>query len=245
MSLQLPQAILFDLDDTILAYDAVGENCWREVCRRFAPQLPGLGSGQLLVALEETRRWYWTDAERNRRGRFNFPLARREIVSAAFTQLGVDAPIVARELADAYTVLREEREETIAPFPGAIETLHKLCDEGVRLGLITNGRAETQRAKVDRFGLDSLFDSILIEGEFGTGKPDERVYLHSLEQLQASPSEAWMVGDNLESDVGAAQRVGIWGVWVDWARTGLPDQGPVQPDYIVHRISELVTKAEG
>lgn len=83
---------------------------------------------------------------------------------------------MARELADSYTALREEREETIAPFPGAIETLHRFRDKGVRPGL-TNGRAETQRAKVDRFGLDSLFDFVLIEGEFGVGKPDERVYL--------------------------------------------------------------------
>ena len=94
--------------------------------------------------------------------------------------------------------LREEREEAIEPFPGVIEILHQLRDKGVQLGLITNARAETQRGKIDRFGLDSLFDCVLIEGASGTGKPDKRVNLHSLEQLQAAPSQAWMVGDSMD-----------------------------------------------
>ena len=209
MSSQRPRAILFDLDDTILAYDAAAESRWREVCQTFAPQIPGLVEDQLLDAIIQTRRWFWSDEARSRRGRLNLGIARREIVSAAFTRLGIDAPLVATEIADSYAATREKMVE---PFPGAIETLRRLRHHGARLGLVTNGGAELQRAKIPRFGLGRLFDYILIEGEFGVGKPDERVYLRSLEQLQASPSEAWMVGDNLELDVAAPQRLGVWSV---------------------------------
>ena len=47
----LPKAILFDLDDTILAYDAVGDEVWEEVCQRFAPRIEGLDPGELTETL--------------------------------------------------------------------------------------------------------------------------------------------------------------------------------------------------
>ena len=237
MSSELPEAILFDLDDTILAYESVGEKCWRQACRVFAPQVPGLEADRLLTAIKLTLAWYWGDPERNRLGRLDLLAARREIVSAAFNSIDVPSPVVSDKIADYFT---ENRETAVEALPGAIDTLHRLRDDGVKLALITNGASLPQRAKIDRFGLEPLFESILVEGEFGAGKPDERVYLHSLEQLGAQPHEAWMVGDHLEFDVAGPKRLGISGVWVDWRCSGLPERSPVQPDRIITRISELV-----
>lgn len=131
----------------------------------------------------------------------------------------------------------------MTPRPGAIETLQRFRHDGVKLGLITNGAKEPQSAKIDRFGLKSLFDSIVIEGEFGIGKPDRSVFEYSLEKLGVSPQQTWMIGDHLEFDVGASQELGIWGIWVDWRRSGLPENSKVKPDRIVHLISELIEPA--
>ncbi len=49
-----------------------------------------------------------------------------------------------------------------------------------------------------------------------------------------------MVGDNLEFDVEAPQKLGIKGIWVDWQAGGLPAASSVKPDRIVKGISELV-----
>jgi putative hydrolase of the HAD superfamily len=133
-----------------------------------------------------------------------------------------------------------EREDALQPFPGAIEALRHLRGQGVRLALITNGNADAQRRKIDRFDLSPLFDSILIEGEFGVGKPDERVYLHALDQLNVKPEEAWMVGDDLEWDVRAPQRLGMFAIWLDFAGRGLPESSLVRPDRIIRSLSELV-----
>ena len=91
---------------------------------------------------------------------------------------------------------------------------------GVKLALITNGSAEGQRGKVVRFELERFFGCIVIEGEFGVGKPDERVYKHALAALATDPEDAWMVGDNLEWEVAVPQRLGLRGIWVDWAGGG-------------------------
>ena len=236
MSEPRPRAILFDLDDTILEFDGSADRVWRSVVAEYAGGLTGLDIERFMAALNEYREWYWGDPERHRQGRLDLPLARREVVRGAFDVLGLTAPAVADAIAHAYSV---QRELEVSPFPGAIETLNYVRAQGIRMALVTNGTSAMQRGKIQRFGLESYFDHILIEEEFGAGKPDERVYLHAIEQLDTSPAESWMVGDNLEWDVATPQRLGIFSLWVDGAGTGLPKTANVQPDRIIRRLSEL------
>ena len=239
MNNDLPQAILFDLDDTILADSESADLIWRRICRKVAPRVDGQTPEGLFEAIEAIRTWFWADADRHRRGRLNLRSARREIVSRAFRQLRIDDPDLVIEVSDAYT---SEREDTVAPFPGAIETLRILGDKGVRLGMITNGAAEGQRRKIDKFGLSDFFSYILVEGEFGVGKPDGRVYLQALKKLGVAPTDSWMAGDNLEWDVEAPQRLGIYAIWVDFEGKGLPESTHVVPDRIVTNISQILKR---
>ena len=93
--------------------------------------------------------------------------------------------------------------------------------------------------KIKRFKLDRLFDHILIEGELGYGKPDKRVFLKALELLDVLPHYVWMIGDDLERDIAGAQHLGIYSIWVDWRKTGLPRYTSIRPDKTIHSISEL------
>ncbi len=88
----------------------------------------------------------------------------REIVAAALHQLGIDIPNLAQEIADFYLT---EREETLRLFPGALEALQQFRNHKIRLALITNGGADLQRRKIEKFALASFFDCIVVEGEFG------------------------------------------------------------------------------
>ena len=237
----LPKAVLFDLDDTILATSEVSTECWVTLADRFAPVLNGMGHDvtpeRLRTAIDDYRVWFWSDAERNLSGRLNPREALRENVRGGLEALGIVSPDMIEQLAEAWTDLRWAASR---PFPGAIETLRALRDRGVKLGLITNGAAEIQRMKVEHLGLPGLIDHIQIEGAFGAGKPEPEVYVHALEKLTVQPQETWMVGDNLELDVLAPMRMGIYGIWVDNFRTGLPNDAPERPDRIVQAISELV-----
>jgi putative hydrolase of the HAD superfamily len=156
----------------------------------------------------------------------------------AFSQLGIDDMALVQEMTDSYMELKSV---IVEPFPGALDTLRRLRQVGVRLALITNGIAQEQRSKLRLAELQPLFESILIEGEFGTGKPDARVFRHTLGQLNIRPQETWMVGDNLVGDVGGAQAMGIYGVWVDWRGRGLPADSTIRPDRTIRAITELVS----
>jgi putative hydrolase of the HAD superfamily len=231
---RLPEAVFFDLDHTILFYEDPDEN-WRTVCREFAPRV-NMPVERIVTAIYKARDWYWGDLERHRRGRLDLLASRREVVALAFAELDLDSTDVARDLADAYFELRE-RGRHISP--DDMDTLQYLKDCHVRMALVTNGAAEIQRDKIHQFGLADYFEHVLIEGEFGLGKPDERVFRHVLDQLGLSPSQAWMVGDDLERDIAGAQRAGLFTIWVDWRGRGLPESSGVIPERIVGSISEL------
>jgi len=111
---------------------------------------------------------------------------------------------------------------------------------GLPLALVTNGDAGQQRDKIERHDLARYFGAILIEGEFGCGKPEERVYREALHQLGVGPGDAWMVGDHLEWDVLAPQRLGLTGVWIDREGAGLPAQADARPHRIIRSLSELL-----
>lgn len=58
-------------------------------------------------------------------------------------------------------------------------------------------------------------------------------------RLGVVPAGAWMVGDNLEWDVAAPQRLGIRGIWIDARGTGVPPGHAARPDRIIRRLSDL------
>ena len=234
----LPRAILFDLDDTIMAYEAAGEGCWQEACAQYVTVCNGPTVDTLNAAIQAQSKWFWGDPERFRQGRLNLEEARRQVVMRALEVLGAPNPAVAEKIARLRTALHEQR---IAPFPGAIEVLRKIRGAGsTRLGLVTNGASDKQRAKINQHGLETFFDCIVVEGEFGCGKPDERVFRHALQMLETAPADAWMVGDNLLHDIAPAQALGLRGIWHDFRGKGLPADAPCLPARTIRRLDELL-----
>jgi putative hydrolase of the HAD superfamily len=177
---------------------------------------------------------WWSDDSRHRRGRLDLRAATAEIVTEALARLGHEtAP--ASSIADHYRDLREER---VALFEGAIETLAWLRECGVKLGMMTNGAGPAQRAKIERFALAAHFEHIIIEGEFGAGKPDRTVYETLLKVLDVSPADAWAIGDNLRWDVYPPMDMGMHGIWVDPTDRGVPVDWR-EPDRVVRALSDL------
>lgn len=234
----LPKAMLIDLDDTILAAGerpAVLLQIARELAADLAPHPPQEVAERLDAALE----LFWSDPARHRVARFGVNEARRQVMVETFGDFG--SPILTADLAARFAGrFATVRDEITTLFPGAIEGLQGLRARGVKLTLITNGGADTQRAKIARFGLEPYFDHIQIEGEAGFGKPEAQAYRHALAMLGTQPHETWIVGDNLEWEVATPQRLGLTGVWVDGYGRGLPAGSPVRPDKIIRSLRDLL-----
>jgi putative hydrolase of the HAD superfamily len=230
-----PKAIFFDMDGTILDWRTGMEESWLASCEAHCDG--SFVAADLHAAIRERRDWFWADQARATSGRMDLDASAREIVRRAFEDSALADRGLADRIANDY---RARRSEVLAPYPRAIETLASLRDRGVRLALLTNGEARNQRRSVERFGLAPLFECVVIEGEFGCGKPDERVFQHAMHSLSCDASSAWMVGDSLQADIEPAVGLGMHAVWVDADGAGLPRPPTVRPHRVVRLISELV-----
>jgi putative hydrolase of the HAD superfamily len=236
----LPRAMLIDMDDTILSAYGRPEIAWNKIASEYADELNGLPPPQLAAAILSFARNFWSTAEPA--WRLKLGEARQLTVKGGFAALAAAGHAalpddLAIRIADRFTSYREEE---MFVFPGAHEAIDQLKALGVRLALVTNGAADTQRAKVERFELAHRFDHIQIEGEHGFGKPEERAYRHAMDALGVSARDTWMVGDNLEWEVEAPQRLGIYAIWIDVHGNGLPEGSTVRPDRIIRSLTELV-----
>jgi putative hydrolase of the HAD superfamily len=232
--------MLIDMDDTILSAYGRPELAWNTIAAEFAGELAPLSPALVAAAILQFARKFWAVAEAE--WRLKLAEARAEVVKGGFAALAdagraaLPAELAIR-IADRFTAFREEE---MFVFPGAHEAIDALRARGVKLALVTNGAADTQRAKIERFALAHRFDHIQIEGEHGFGKPEERAYLHAMAALGVSASDTWMVGDNLEWEVEVPQRLGIYAIWLDAHDVGLPTGSTIRPDRIIRSLAELL-----
>jgi putative hydrolase of the HAD superfamily len=235
------KAVLFDLDDTLLDYSGGVDRCWEASCLTVAAPA-GIDPAPLIAALAESRRWFWSDPDRHRRERTDMLGAWRKIFEHALGQVGGGNARISTALTEDFAARRRAAWRL---FPESIEVLRDLRQRDARLALVTNGDPRHQRDKIEQNGLAPFFDVIVIEGEFGVGKPEPIVYRHALDGLAMAASEAVMVGDHLEWDVSAPQRLGMRGIWIDREGRGLPADTSVSPDRIIRNLRELLDGTAG
>ncbi|MBM6648468.1 HAD-IA family hydrolase [Bacillus sp. RIT 809] len=83
----------------------------------------------------------------------------------------------------------------------------------VKVGIITNGSTQRQKAKIINTNLNRHFDTIIISEETGFSKPDKRIFELALKKLNVQPEDVLFVGDDLEKDIAGCQNVNIKGIW--------------------------------
>ncbi len=114
---------------------------------------------------------------------------------------------------------------------GALERLKKIY----QIGLITNGRVQSQMAKIEISGIKDYFDSIQISEAVGVEKPDPLIFQIGIQSLDRKPEECVYIGDHPKNDVEGAKACGMKGIWL---RKAYYDP-PIQMDGEIESIVEL------
>ena len=127
--------------------------------------------------------------------------------------LGLDLPI-----AD-YLYIYRNHKPKIALCEDVVRTLDALKAEGVRIGLITDGRSVQQRNKIMALGLDRWIDDadIVVSEEIGSEKPALANYEYFMKRYPGC-SDFTYVGDNPDKDFIAPNTLG-------WETICLRDDG--------------------
>lgn len=180
--------VVFDLDDTLYPEAAYAEGGFRAVGRLLGE--PGL-AGELAESMRAGSPAPLDEAL-GRRGL----LARKGECLAAY----------------------RSHEPEIAPYAGARELLGSLRAAGVRVGIVTDGRPEGQRAKLAALGLEGLVDDVVVTDELGGPrfrKPCD-IAFRVLQRRWGVPFERMAyVGDNSAKDFQAPLQLGMRALWFD------------------------------
>jgi len=126
--MQLPRAILFDLDDTIVVAFGPAQSQWQRTIAAFGDRLGPIEARVIATAIQAASAELWADPARHKYWRHRIGVARRRIVTTAYAALAsaghpVPSETIGDALADAYSALHDEE---LSLFPDAHETLDRL-----------------------------------------------------------------------------------------------------------------------
>jgi putative hydrolase of the HAD superfamily len=100
-------------------------------------------------------------------------------------------------------------------FPGTTAMLAYFRQREWRIGIVTNGGASSQSAKIANSGLSNLVHCSVISSVVGRRKPDREIFAYATRELGVLPNLSWFVGDDPRVDIWGANRFGLRTVWIE------------------------------
>lgn len=155
----------------------------------------------------------------------------RAAIEAQTRLLGSRLP----DLVDAVGVAERLHRDAVAVVTRNVPVLERLAGR-YRLGIVSNFTGNLQPC-LDELGLARFFVTVSDSGVIGWNKPDARIFTHTLTALQVSPGGAWMVGDNVESDIRGAAVLGMRTCWL--APADRPAPPGVVPTARIGRLPDI------
>lgn len=204
MTPKLPEQIngtLFDLMDT-LAYleDGVYEKTQQNLAYIFE------------VSFGEFRQAWIKSREKSSTGKFKTTKDRMLwIADELQIQLSED---------NCNTLVAEEEgmwRNHVYLFDGAIPLLNKLQDQGLPIGIVSNGPV-AMASLCDILGLSPLIKAFVLSSHVGVTKPDVKIYQNALNILKLNASNCIFVGDGNDRELEGAMKVGLYTIRINHPR---------------------------
>ena len=218
------RTITLDLDDTLWDISPVirrAERCLHDWLAGNFPRVVEMHEPEDIVELRAQ-----VVAEFEGRSH-DLTFVRRTVLS----RMGIAAGYGDGFVDEAFAVFDNER-NTLELFPEARPVLESLATR-YTLVAVTNGNA-----RLDRIGIDDLFDAFVSARSVGAAKPARSIFDAAVSAGGAEAHETLHVGDHPEIDVNGARAAGLRSVWLNRHGRDWPSVLP-QPDGIVRSLEEL------
>jgi 2-haloacid dehalogenase len=223
----LYQALLFDLDDTLIDFKASESSALALVYENFYKAF--VHTEGFHSHFHTINQSLWKAVEGAQ-----LPVAQLRLKRFQMLSETLGASLEAESVAAFYEHLLGT---TASWFPQTEDTLSRL-GERYTLGIVTNGLTLIQRAKYQHLALGQWFKSFVVSEEVALSKPRKEIFDIALSQLQAVATRTLMVGDSLTSDYVGAMNAGLDFCWVNPKRLPLPAHLP-PPRFTVQSVAQL------
>jgi putative hydrolase of the HAD superfamily len=118
---------------------------------------------------------------------------------------------------------------------GTIKELH----QQYQLAALSDGQTAWAVPELRAVGLFDYFSPVIVSGDHGFRKPDQRLFAMTLEAMQLQPEEVLFVGNDMYRDVFGAQQFGLKTVFFK-SNQGRQKYEGTEPDYIIYTFPELL-----
>jgi len=208
-----PQAILFDLDGTLVdsAPDLVG--ALQALCAEIGAPPPDAEAVRTVVSAG---------------GR---AMLRRGLPQP-------DEATVERHLPRFLAIYAERIAEATRPYAGIADFLDRLEAEGIAWGIVTNKPGWLARPLVERLGWAGRCAALVSGDCLAAKKPDPLPVLHACGLAAAEPARTWFVGDD-RRDIEAGRAAGTPTVAAAWGYLDGGDPATWQADLVIAAPSGL------
>ena len=125
---------------------------------------------------------------------------------------------------------------------GLAETLSALHARGISLGIVTNGEVRFQEPKITQLSIGRYLSTVVISEAVQVQKPDPRIFAHALAEIGCAALHTWFVGDHPINDVLGAAAVGLRPIWLTGVQPWPPEHPA--PTWQIAALGELVTMAQ-
>jgi putative hydrolase of the HAD superfamily len=161
----------------------------------------------------------------------------------ALREIGRRLELSAKVVESATAEYNRDEVEEIHTFPDVPDTLAALAERGYKLSLVTAGRKDRQRAKIQRLGLDDVFSDSLGNLWIHDADADKTGPLHeAADRMGFDPQQVLSVGDKLDADIAVSNRLGM--VTARLLHGRQKERSPASPDetpdHTIARISDLL-----
>lgn len=228
---RLPDAILFDTDNTLYHYDPAHNVALLAVKDKVVSDF-SIQSSEFDSAFEEARKQIKLRLEGTASSHSRLLYLQRMLEI-----LGLGSQVLlALDLEQTYWRTFLSRAQL---FDGVKEVLDEVRLLGIPTAIVTDLTSQIQFRKVVYFGLDHYFDYIITSEESGADKPNKASFEMALQKMRPKGSCIWMVGDNPINDIRGA-RESIGAITLQKVHRGVEvGKGPNQADATFERFTDL------
>jgi putative hydrolase of the HAD superfamily len=128
---------------------------------------------------------------------------------------------------------------SVVAHAGLKETLSALHARGIHLGIVTNGEVQFQEPKITQLAIACYLSTVVISEAVQVQKPDPRIFAHALAKLGCTAVHTWFVGDHPINDVLGAAAVGLRPIWLTGVQPWPPEHPA--PRWQIAALGELLT----
>jgi HAD superfamily hydrolase (TIGR01549 family) len=210
------QAVIFDIDGTLVDSNDLHASAWHEAFRHFGKELP-------------------YELVRSQIGKGGDLLVPDLLNAREMRQFGDSLREFRKKL------YKEQYMEKVRPFEGSKATLRALRERGLRLAFASSADADEVKYYVRLLDAGDLLDGTTSKKDANLSKPSPEIFEAALKELDADDAATVVVGDT-PYDILAAHRIALPIVAV--RSGGFPDETLLKAEFLFDGVEQLTGRID-